>query len=96
MSHVRDEFNEKERKNKMMANILKNKEKRTPFQLFFLKDDQDQAIDSVEVNEIDFEEVKKRLENGESVYITSRRRQKPNVKFIAYEREKEPWYFLRS
>jgi hypothetical protein len=91
-----NEPNEKERKNKMMASIIKNKEKRAPFQLFFLKDAQNQVNDSVEVNEIDFEEMKKRLENGESVYITSKRGQKPNVKFIAYQREKEPWYFLRS
>ena len=80
----------------MMTSTIKNKEKRTPFQLFFIKDDQDQNVESVEVDEIDFEEVKKRLENEESVYITSKQGQQPNVKFIAYKREKEPWYFLRS
>jgi len=39
------------------------------FQLFFLLDDEDQDIEVVEVREIDFEEVKKRLEKGESVFI---------------------------
>jgi hypothetical protein len=44
------------------------------FQLFFLRDNEDQSVEVEEVEEIDFREVKKHLENGESVFITLKRK----------------------
>jgi len=91
-----DESTEKERKNEMARNIMENKKKENPLQLFFLKNDETQNVEVVEVDEIDFEEVKSRLERGESVFITRKREQKSDMNFIAYEIVKEPWYLLRS
>jgi hypothetical protein len=91
----RDEPHEKE-KEKMMRNVIENKEKETPFQLFFLKNDETQNVEVVEVNEIDFKEVKRRLERGESVFIKRKQQQKSDINLIAYETVKEPWYLLRS
>ena len=80
----------------MMRNVIENKKKEAPFQMFFLKNDENQTVESIESNEIDFKEVKRHLENGESVCITPKKEQKPDVNFIAYEQVKEPWYLLRS
>jgi len=80
----------------MLGNIVENKKKETSLQLFFLKNDETQSVEVVEPDEIDFEEVKKRLERGESVFITRKREQKSDMNFIAYETVKEPWYLLRS
>jgi len=78
----------------MMKNITKNN--KLPFQLFYLKNDDNQPIEAVEVNEINLEEIKKHLEQGESVHIACKRPEKRDVNFIAYEELKEPWYFVRS
>ena len=91
-----DEPTEKERKNEMSRNVMENKKKETPLQLFFLKNDETQNVEVVEVDKIDFEEVKSRLENGESVFITRKQEQKSDMNFIAYDLVKEPWYLLRS
>jgi hypothetical protein len=80
----------------MMRIIIENKKKQTPFQMFFLKNDQDETIEVIEVNRIDFEEVKKHLERGKSVFIATKKEQKPDVNFIAYKQVKEPWYLIRS
>jgi hypothetical protein len=80
----------------VLRNVLQNKKKEASFQLFFLENDANQSVEVVEADEIDFEEVKRRLENGESVFIAPKREQNPNVKFIAYEPVKEPWYFSHS
>jgi hypothetical protein len=79
-----------------MKNVIETKKKQTPFQMFFLKNDEKQSVESIEVDEIDFEEVKKRLEKGESVFLSKKENRKPNVNFIAYEQVKEPWYLIRS
>ena len=78
-----------------MKPVIKNRTKETPFQLFFLENNATQNIETIEVDEIDFKEVKRRLENGESVFIT-KKEHKPNANFIAYEQVKEPWYIRRS
>jgi len=80
----------------MLRNAIENRKEETPFQLFFLKNDENQSVEVAELNEIDFEEVKSRLERGESVFITRKREQKSDMNFIAYETVKEPWYLLRS
>ncbi|MCW4053013.1 MAG: hypothetical protein NWE78_07395 [Candidatus Bathyarchaeota archaeon] len=53
------------------------------FQLFFLKDDQDQSVEVEEVEEIDFTEVKKHIELGESVFITRKRKKKLDASLVA-------------
>jgi hypothetical protein len=63
------------------------------FQLFYLKDDKDQNVEVEEVEEIDFREVKKHLKQGESVFITHKRKQKLDPNLIVSEEETEPWYF---
>ena len=80
----------------MIPTTTTNEEKRTPFQLFFLKKDQDQSVESGKVAEIDLQEVKKHLQKGESVDIANKQGKQLKAKFIAHKREKEPWYFLRS
>ena len=80
----------------MWRNVMENKKKETHLQLFFLKNDETQNVEVVEVDEIDFEEVKSRLEKGESMFITRKQEQKSDMNFIAYDLVKEPWYFIRS
>jgi len=63
------------------------------FQLFFLKDDEDQNVEVVEGEEIDFREVKKHLKQGESVFITCKREQKLDPNLIVSEKATDPWYF---
>ena len=63
------------------------------FQLFFLLNNENQDIEVVEVEEIDFTEVEKRLEKGESVFITRKRKQKLEPILVAGEETVEPWYF---
>jgi len=87
---------QKRRENEMTRNVMKNKKKETPIQLFFLKNDQDETVVVTEVDEIDFEEMKIRLESGESVFITRKQEQKSDINLIAYETVKEPWYLLCS
>ncbi len=64
--------------------------------MFFLKNDEKQSVEVIEVDEIDFEEVKRRLERGESLFIVMKKEQKPDVNFISCESVKEPWYLIRS
>ena len=77
----------------VLRNVMKDDEEKLLFQLFFLKDDEDQSIEVVEVEEIDFTEVEKHIEQGESVFITRKRKQKLNPNLISSEEAEEPWYF---
>ena len=77
----------------VLRNVMEANEEKTVFQLFFLKDDEDQSIEVVAVEEIDFAEVKKHIEPGESVFITRKRKQKLNSNLIASEEATEPLYF---
>lgn len=80
----------------MMKNTVKKRTKEASFQLFFLKNDETQNVEVTESNEIDLEEVKSRLENGESVFITLKKEKKTDMGFIAYDKAREPCYLLRS
>ena len=79
----------------MPKDILKTRKQEPLLQMFFLKNDETQNVEVQEVNEIDLKEVKRHLERGDSVYITQKE-QKPDSNFIAYKREKESWYLIRS
>ena len=68
-------------------------EEKPLFQLFFLKDDEDQSVEAVEVEEIDFREVEDRLKQGESLFISRKRKHKLNTSLVAREDAEESWYF---
>ena len=74
--------------------VLKNNpielEEDSVFQLFFLINNENQDIEIFEVREIDFTEVKERLEKGESVFITRKRKQKLEQILVASEETVEP------
>jgi hypothetical protein len=60
------------------------------FQLFFLLNNENQDIEVVETQEVDFTEVKKRLEKGESVFITRKRKQEAEPVSLASEESEDP------
>jgi len=80
-------------KRTVLRNVVEVDEEKPLFQVFFLKDDEYQSVEVKEVEEIDFEEVKKRLEQGESVFITRKRKQRLNKTLVAREDAAELWYF---
>jgi len=77
----------------VFRNVIKANEEKLLFQLFFLKDDEDQSVEVVEVEEVDFREVERRLKQGESVFITCKREQELKASLVAMEDTAEPWYF---
>ena len=79
-----------------MEKCYGKQEKRNPPSTVLPEKRRTQNVEVVEVDEIDLEEVKSRLERGESVFITRKQEQKSDINFIAYETAKEPWYLIRS
>jgi hypothetical protein len=75
------------------SNSIELNEENSVFQLFFLLNNENQDIEVVEVEEIDFTEVKKRFEKGESVFITRKRKQKSGPISFASEEIEDPEYF---
>jgi hypothetical protein len=73
--------------------VTKVYEKEALFQLFFLKNNEEQSVEVEEVEEIDFAEVKKHIERGESVFITHKRREKMDASLVTEENAAEYWYF---
>lgn len=63
------------------------------FQIFFLKDDENQSVEVEEVKEIDFEKVKNHVEKGESVFITLKRKERLESSLVEGEGVAEQWYF---
>jgi len=76
----------------ILRNTRETDERKSLFRLFFLKNDDDM---SVEVEEIDFKAVKRHIEQGESVFITRRRKQEFSTTLVANEDALELWYFTR-
>ncbi|HDQ05906.1 MAG TPA: hypothetical protein ENN36_04175 [Candidatus Bathyarchaeota archaeon] len=64
------------------------------FQIFFLSQDQNQSVEVVETEEIDFEEIVERLKMGESVFIKNKNQKilEAHSK-IKKEEDEETWYF---
>lgn len=77
----------------VLRNVIEVYEEKPLFQLFFLKDDEDQSVEIEEVEKVDFREVERRLKQGESVFITHKRKQKLNMSVVAEEDVTESWYF---
>jgi len=80
----------------VLRRAIEVNEEKPLFQLFFLKNDEDQSTEVKEVEEIDFIEVKERLKQGESVFITHKRKQKFNTNLVAGEDAAEFWYFTHT
>ena len=55
---------------KMSKNLLGIHEEKSLFQVFYLKNDYNRSVEVEEVKDIDFEEVKRHLEQGDAVFIT--------------------------
>ncbi len=66
------------------------------YQLFFLREDENYGVEVEEVEEIDFDRVKSRLERGESVFITRKRKPELNTTSGTMEEASELWYFNRA
>ena len=64
------------------------------FQLFFLKEDANESVEVVEVEEIDFGEVAQRLHEGDSVFITHKHPKKLGPSLHSEGTAREPWYFI--
>ena len=77
----------------VLRSVIEVDKEKPLFQLFFLKDDEDQSVKVVEVEEIDFREVERRLKQGESVFITRKREQELKASLVAMEDTAEPWCF---
>ncbi len=79
----------------VLRNAMEVDKEKLLFQLFFLKNDEHQDIEVVEVEKIDFTEVKERIEQGESVFIMRKSKVQSNTTFVARKDETDPWYFTR-
>ena len=79
----------------MLKNVVKIDKEKLLFQLFFLRDDENQSVEVEEVDDIDFKIVKKRLEEGESVFITRKSKQELNKTLGTMGDAAEAWYFNR-
>jgi hypothetical protein len=73
---------------KHSQSVARELEKRPVFQLIFLNNDEDQSVKVKEVDEIDFVEVKMRVEKGDSVFITKRENEKIDVSSLSKEKKK--------
>ena len=78
----------------VMNRIVEVSNEKPQFRLFFLKDE-DQKVEVVEVETINFREVEDRLKHGESVFITRKSKQKLNTNLTSKETIEESWYFTR-
>jgi len=65
-----------EAKRLISKNVLETDKDKPLFQLFFLRNNENQTVMVEEVEEIDFGKVKERLEQGEFVFITPKPREK--------------------
>jgi hypothetical protein len=74
-------------------NSVEIDEEKPLFQLFFLRNNEDQSVEVEEVKEIDFRKVKEHLEQGESVFITLKRKEKVEKSLVEWENAAEAWYF---
>jgi len=65
----------------------------TPFfRLFFLKNDKEKSVEIAEVEEPDFVDILRRLERGESIFISPKRTSQTNQNLIK-KKDHSPWYF---
>ena len=60
----------------MLPDSFEIQEEKPLFQVIFLKNDISQSVWVEEADEINFSEIRRHLKNGESVFITSKRKNK--------------------
>ena len=65
------------------------------FQVFFLVHDQNQSVEVVETDKIDFREIIQRLHQGESVFIKYKNTETLGSSLKRKKEETKPWYFYR-
>ena len=78
---------------RLISRNFEIKEEKPLFQLFFLRNNENQSVEVEEVEEIDFRKVKEHLEKGESVFITLKRKDKLETSLVEGEDVAETWYF---
>ena len=66
----------------MLRSSFQANEDKSMFQLLFLKNDENQSVEVEEVEKIDFRKVKEHLEQGESVFITTKRKEKAETRLV--------------
>jgi len=69
----------------LLRHIVEIRKGKPLYQIFFLKNDEDQSVNVQESEVIDFEEIKKRLDLGESIFIIRKNPQQLNVRWISEE-----------
>lgn len=63
------------------------------FQIFFLSQDQNQSVEVVETEQIDFGEITQRLKMGESVFIKYKNPEILESRSRINKEEERDWYF---
>lgn len=76
-----------------LRSFISESEEKPLYQLLFLKNDEDQNVEVEEVERIDFRKIKKRLIQGDSVFITPKTKQKLKAGHISKKNAAEPLYF---
>lgn len=77
----------------LKSNLVKLNQKNPVYQLLYLTNNEKKDIEVVEIEEIDFTKVRRRLEKGESIFIACRNNQE-SIRILATSEEKaKPWYF---
>ena len=90
-----------------MSSMIEVARRNNLFQLIFLREDDDEGVEVEEVQKVDFGEVKRRLENGESVFIVRKQVEKsgklnarlvvkPAVKKASKKEARRPLYFTHA
>jgi hypothetical protein len=82
-----------EEKRLISRNFVGIDEEKLLFQLFFLRNDENETVMVEEVEDIDFGKVKERLEQGEAVFITPKRKENVRISLVEWEHTAETWYF---
>ena len=65
------------------------------FQIFFLAQNQNQDVEVLETEDIDFGEITQRLKLGESVFIKNKNQEMLQVQSNIKDGERNSWYFTR-
>lgn len=89
-----------------MGKVEELKGKRPLFQVLFLKESDERGAEVKEVNEVDFREVKKHLEQGEAIFIVPKHVRNLKTSYLSFlgicirdsgkKQAAEPWYFTHE
>jgi len=87
-----------------MATTIKSKTMNPRFRLFFLREGVDHGVEVKEVASVDFQEIGRRMEQGEAIIIAPafmRNLEVNHVNFrtmrdLSRKQAEEPWYFTHE